>query len=162
MDWHARIVDEGVANYEHGGTAEKGMSTGMLRVGMGLTLNKGNYKSTKINVDIGTPTTWEEKDKAYEASKLFLERMIGVLIAKLKGEAISSERIPTFDYGTKDSRLGVRISRGETVPLDNYESAKIYVSYSTDVIKEDLNIAEVDIIDWIDKKITNELSELNS
>jgi len=58
-----------------------------VRVGLGLTLNMGNYESARVDVEVTVPCYAEEVDSAYEWGRNWASKRVASEKADIKGSA---------------------------------------------------------------------------
>ena len=164
MDWYAQIDDKGEFSKHHGSDIEYGYSPSSFSMSYSLTVNRGGYRFTKISVGVNVPTKWEDRDKVYIDAKKFLEWTVQCKVTEVKGGSETTEEKKIgYKYSgvvTLVPRPSIRLERNETVPLGNYESAKVGISWME--ASDDICAQTKRIESWIDEKLKFEVEELSN
>lgn len=153
-------------NDSYGGTVEVSNERyPKLSISMGLTINLGEYQFRKVDFSVTVPCVkWENREKVYVSAKIFVEDTLQYLVKKYHGADCVLPQFPEdIELPSVNSGIDIFISRGDTIPLQNYESAKCNISMSwPELQKKHLEEALKDISCWISKKCEDEILEAKS
>lgn len=130
---------------------------------MGITLNRGNYSFTKIDVGIGLYIKWEDRDEAKKRVKEYLESFLRYAVQKIKGEEAVAPSFALFGslVTGKDAAV-ITLGRDETVALKDYQSARFGIEWKGKISKDSFDQRRKEIEEWLDQGIQVELDELLS